>query len=84
MVKSLNTPKGITVQQAAAILRYSESQVRRMIAAGDLVAWKPRGPRGRLWLVDEIALASVQKSRISRARHDYEAAQAKLMQLELF
>lgn len=84
MVKSLNTPKGITVQQAAAILRYSESQVRRMIAAGDLVAWKPRGPRGRLWLVDEIALASVQKSRIARARHDYEAAQAKLMQLELF
>ena len=41
---------------------------RRMIAAGDLVAWKPRGPRGRLWLVDEIALASVQKSRIARAR----------------
>ena len=84
MVKSIPLPKGISVAQAARLLHYSESQVRRMIAAGDLVAWKPRGPRGRFWLVDEIALASIQHRLISTARRRFDDSQAQLGQLELF
>lgn len=84
MVKSIPLPKGISVAQAARLLHYSESQVRRMIAAGDLVAWKPRGPRGRFWLVDEIALASIQHRLIASARRRFDDSQAQLGQLELF
>lgn len=84
MVKSIPLPKGISVAQAARLLHYSESQVRRMIAAGDLVAWKPRGPRGRFWLVDEIALASIQHQLIASARRRFNDSQAQLGQLELF
>ncbi len=66
--KGMAAPRGITVEQAAAQLQYSCSTVRRMIAAGELVAWKPRGSRGRKYLIDEISLARLQARFITSAR----------------
>jgi len=66
--KPLPPPRGITVQQAAEALHYSHDTILRMIAAGEIVAWKPRGERGRRWLVDEISLARIQAAKIARAR----------------
>lgn len=79
----LQPPRGITVQEAAEALRYSCDTVLRMIAAGELVAWKPRGARGRKWLIDEVSLARVQAAHISRARAAAAATQQRLIQGEL-
>ena len=79
----LKTPKGITVDEAAALLRYSTSTVRRLISAHILVAWKPGGPNGRKYLVDEIALARWQASSIARARTEADPVQTALLQGEL-
>lgn len=80
----LQPPKGITVQEAARMLRYSPDTVLRMIEAGEIVAWKPRGARGRKWLIDEVSLARVQAAHISRARAAAAPAQRRLIQGELF
>ena len=79
----LKTPKGITVDEAAALLRYSTSTVRRLISAHILVAWKPGGPAGRKYLIDEISLARWQASSIARAREEASTTQAALLQGEL-
>ena len=79
----LKTPKGITVDEAAALLRYSTSTVRRLISAHILVAWKPGGPAGRKYLVDEIALARWQAESIRRARIEAAPVQNALLQGEL-
>ncbi|MEE1265666.1 MAG: hypothetical protein UHH87_05200 [Akkermansia sp.] len=42
----LKSPRGITVEKASAMLRYSTSTVRRLIATHVIVAWKPGGPKG--------------------------------------
>lgn len=81
--KQLRTPKGITVEEAAQLLHYSTSTVRRLIANRVLVAWKPGGPHGRKWLVDEISLAAWQAAEIARARHLAAPVQHALMQGEL-
>ena len=79
----VNPPRGITVEEAAQLLRYSTSTVRRLIAAHILVAWKPGGPAGRKYLIDEIALARWQASEIARARQNADAVQSALLQGEL-
>lgn len=79
----LKTPKGITVDEAAALLRYSTSTVRRLIAAHILVAWKPGGPAGRKYLIDEISLARWQAESIARARTEAAPVQNALLQGEL-
>ena len=82
-IVNLSTPRGITVEEAATLLRYSTSTVRRLIAAHILVAWKPGGPNGRKYLVDEIALARWQAASIARARTEAAPVQAALLQGEL-
>ncbi len=82
-IVNLSTPRGITVDEAAALLRYSTSTVRRLISAHILVAWKPGGPNGRKYLVDEIALARWQAASIARARTEAASVQAALLQGEL-
>lgn len=79
----VNPPRGITVDEAAALLRYSTSTVRRLISAHILVAWKPGGPAGRKYLIDEIALARWQASEIARARQNADSVQSALLQGEL-
>lgn len=79
----LKTPRGITVEEAAQLLRYSTSTVRRLISAHILVAWKPGGPAGRKYLIDEIALARWQASEIARARQNADSVQSALLQGEL-
>ena len=79
----LKTPRGITVEEAAQLLRYSTSTVRRLIAAHILVAWKPGGPAGRKYLIDEISLARWQAESIRRAREEASTTQAALLQGEL-
>lgn len=79
----LKTPRGITVEEAAQLLRYSTSTVRRLIAAHILVAWKPGGPAGRKYLIDEISLARWQDASIARARTEAAPVQAALLQGEL-
>lgn len=82
-IVNLSSPRGITVEEAAQLLRYSTSTVRRLIAAHILVAWKPGGPAGRKYLIDEIALARWQASEIARARSDAAPVQNALLQGEL-
>lgn len=82
-IVNLSTPKGITVDEAAALLRYSTSTVRRLISAHILVAWKPGGPAGRKYLIDEISLAHWQAESIRRAREEASTTQAALLQGEL-
>lgn len=77
-------PRGITVAEAAEALRYSASTVRRMIASGELAAWKPRGIRGRHWLIDEVSLAAVQRALIEQARERSTPTQQALIQGHLF
>lgn len=77
------TPRGITVEEAAALLRYSPATVRRLIAQRIIIAWKPGGPHGRKYLVDEIALARWQAASIARARTEAAPVQAALLQGEL-
>lgn len=79
----LKAPRGITVEEAARMLRYSTANVRRMIAEHLIVAWKPGGPKGRKWLVDEVSLARWQAESIRRAREDAASVQHALMQGEL-
>lgn len=79
----LKTPRGITVEEAAALLRYSTSTVRRLIAQRIIIAWKPGGPHGRKYLVDEIALARWQAASIARARTEAAPVQTALLQGEL-
>lgn len=79
----VNPPRGITVEEAAQLLRYSTSTVRRLIAAHILVAWKPGGPAGRKYLIDEISLARWQAESIRRAREEASTTQAALLQGEL-
>ncbi len=79
----LKTPRGITVEEAATLLRYSTSTVRRLIAAHIIVAWKPGGPAGRKYLIDEIALARWQAASIARARTEAAPVQNALLQGEL-
>lgn len=80
----LQPPKGLTVQEVARMLRYSPDTVLRMIAAGEIVAWKPRGGRGRRWLIDEVSLARLQAAQIARARASAAPTQRRLIQGELF
>ena len=61
-------PRGITVAEAATLLRYSQDSILRMIRNRTLVAWKPGGPGGRKWLIDEVSLARVQHRMVSIAR----------------
>ncbi len=77
---SLPPPRGIDVKTAAALLQVSPITVRRMIASYALVAWKPRGPRGRKWLVDEVSLGAVQAAMIRAARRRAAPVQAELIQ----
>lgn len=76
----LPPPKGICVEKAAAMLQLSVATVRRMIAAGRLVAWKPCGSAGRKWLVDEVSLAAAQAKMIREARRRCAQAQADMTQ----
>ena len=71
------------MDEAAALLRYSTSTVRRLISVHILVAWKPGGPAGRKYLIDEIALARWQASEIARARSEADPVQNALLQGEL-
>lgn len=54
--------------------------IRRMIADGTLVAWKPRG---RKWLIDEISLGTLQSALIQAARRKAAPVQSALLQGEL-
>lgn len=76
----LKSPKGITVDEAAALLRYSPATVRRLIADRILVAWKPGGPGGRKYLIDEVSLARWQAASIARARSDAAPVQSAILQ----
>lgn len=77
--KDLPAPRGITISEAAAMLRYSRASVRRLINDGVIVAWKPAGARGRKWLVDEISLAAYQAALIAQARADAAPVLAEVM-----
>lgn len=77
------TPRGITVEEAAALLRYSPATVRRLIAQRIIIAWKPGGPHGRKYLIDEVSLARWQAASIARARTEAAPVQAALLQGEL-
>lgn len=81
--QTLPAPRGVTVEHAAAMLHYSCMTIRRMIADGTLVAWKPRGPRGRKWLIDEISLGALQAALIQAARRKAAPIQHALLQGEL-
>ena len=83
IVNPLAAPRGITVQQAAVALRYSTASIRRLIAEQVLVAWKPAGPRGRKWLIDEVSLSRLQAALIDRARSHAAPTQQALLQGEL-
>lgn len=76
----LPPPRGISVPAAAHALQLSVATVRRMIAAGQLVAWKPRGAAGRKWLVDEVSLAATQSVMIQASRERCAPAQNEMMQ----
>lgn len=77
--KDLPAPRGITIAEAAAMLRYSRASVRRLIDDGVIVAWKPAGARGRKWLVDEVSLAAYQAALIAQARADAAPVQAGIL-----
>ena len=77
--KDLPAPRGITIAEAAAMLRYSRASVRRLINDGVIVAWKPAGARGRKWLVDEVSLAAYQAALIAQARADAPPVQAGIL-----
>lgn len=77
--KDLPAPRGITIEQAAAMLRYSRASVRRLISDGVIVAWKPAGARGRKWLVDEVSLAAYQAALIEQARAEAAPVQAGIL-----
>ena len=79
----LKTPRGITVEEAAAMLRYSTATVRSLIAAHVIVAWKPGGPKGRKYLVDDVTLARCQTSTIARVRTEAAPMQTALLQGKL-
>ncbi len=81
--QTLPAPRGITVQHAARMLHYSTMTIRRMIADGTLVAWKPRGPRGKKWLIDEVSLSALQAAMIKTARTKAATVQLALLQGEL-
>ena len=82
-INNLSAPRGITVQQAAVALRYSTASIRRLIAEQVLVAWKPAGPRGRKWLIDEVSLSRLQAALIDRARSHAAPVQQSILQGEL-
>lgn len=65
------------------MLRYSPATIRRLIAERILIAWKPGGPTGRKYLIDEISLARWQASSIDRARSEAAPTQSALLQGEL-
>lgn len=73
-------PRGISIEKAAELLHYSRESVRRMIKAQELVAWKPRGARGRKYLIDEVSLAAVMGAQIHQARTSAEHVQESLKQ----
>ena len=81
---SLKAPRGISIADAAAALHYSPATIRRMIAAGELIAWRPRGPRGRRILIDEVSLAALQSTLIATARAAAAPTQQALIQGTLF
>lgn len=83
IVNPLSAPRGISVEQAATMLRYSRMTILRMIADGSLVAWKPRGPRGRKWLIDEVSLGALQAAMVQAARTKAAPVQTALLQGEL-
>ena len=78
--EGLRVPRGITVAQAAVALRYSTASIRRLIAERVLVAWKPAGPRGRKWLIDEVSLSRLQAVLIDRARTHAAPVQQSILQ----
>lgn len=82
-IVNLAAPRGVTVEHAAAMLRYSRMTILRMIADGTLVAWKPRGPRGRKWLIDEVSLGALQAAMVQSARTKAAPVQTALLQGEL-
>ena len=77
-------PRGITVDEAAAMLRFSRAHIRRLIARRVIVAWKPAGPSGRKYLIDEVSLATLQSAQINHARAEAAATQKALIQGVLF
>ena len=79
MNKDLPPPRGITIEQAARMLHYSRATIRRMIEDGTLAAWKPRGARGRKYLIDEISLARMQEALIAAARQQAAPVQSALL-----
>lgn len=81
--EGLRVPRGITVAQAAVALRYSTASIRRLIAEQVLVAWKPAGPRGRKWLIDEVSLGALQAAMVQAARTKAAPVQTALLQGEL-
>lgn len=78
--QALPMPRGITVRQAAELLRYSQDSILRMIHAGELVAIQPRGARGRRWLIDELSLRRVLTANWQQAREATADTQARLIQ----
>lgn len=81
--KPLPAPRGLSVQQVARMLGYSEMTVRRMIRSGELVAWRPRGCHGRRWLIDEVSLATLQAALVQQARRRCRPVQDSILQGEL-
>ncbi len=81
--QQLKSPRGITVEEAAALLRYSPATVRRLIAERVLIAWKPGGPTGRKYLIDEVSLGALQAAMVQSARTKAAPVQAALLQGEL-
>lgn len=79
MNKDMPPPRGITIEQAARMLHYSRATIRRVIEDGTLAAWKPRGPRGRKYLIDEISLARMQEALIAAARQQAAPVQSALL-----
>ncbi len=79
MNKDMPPPRGITIEEAARMLRYSRETISRMINDGTLAAWKPHGKRGRKWLIDEIHLAAFQSALIEQARSDAAPVQSALL-----
>ena len=55
-----------------------------MIAAGELIAWRPRGRKGRRILIDEVSLAALQSTLITTARAAAAPTQQALIQGALF
>jgi excisionase family DNA binding protein len=57
------TTQDLTLTEAASRYRVSLATLRRLVAAGELGAWKVSGARGREWRVSPSALAEAGYTR---------------------